>query len=527
MSVLILYDKRCHLPVFLRNERLFEKFPWQVKVEPFSFSLFSTITLYFKWNETLIYLNGKKVEERMESFFYLSREDSSLEHLIVLCESLFGILGVSTSSRRQGHKECGLNNRFLTEEEIYLASADRLLFIQDNIKNTFKLLKKREIDYLVGVVGGLSVLNALLYYKPKKITFFDCNYFSLNYGRLILELIVHSVEHKDFIRRMYGRSINYFLKKTGADDLSKENQELYLDLPRDVEIDSDTLKLLSPKSRELFKRYFIDKEVEFTHCQELLPCWSLFETVPVTLLNDERLNVNTFFYGSGWLSHKESFLLVRGRLIDAKVDFLLWDATALPLSDLVDISGSGCLFLSNIDAFYPLECRENVCRNLTSVQESGGELIWVSSDCFGGMEKNPHQLALHAIAPYLKGEGIEVTTKLPGGFKELECVTIHFRDYISTQFLTETAILHCLLSEGVSCDMFEDILRCSLSTSKRILILEHQKGSMDWEKECSKSLVSKSYLESFLLKFSVKGVFVDISGKLDDKRNMLCIIDLE
>ena len=75
--------------------------------------------------------------------------------------------------------------------------------------------------------------------------------------------------------------------------------------------------------------------------------------------------------------------------------------------------------------------------------------------------------------------------------------------------------------------MFEDILRCSLSNSKRILILEHQKGSMDWNKERSKYLVSKSYLESLLLKYSVNGVFLDISGKLDDKRNVLCIIDLE
>ena len=80
------------------------------------------------------------------------------------------------------------NTLFSSESEIYLASADRMDSILNNLRK-LKLINHLKIETYSTVIGGLSGLNYLIYLNPKKIIFFDINKYMLDYAKLIIEII--------------------------------------------------------------------------------------------------------------------------------------------------------------------------------------------------------------------------------------------------------------------------------------------------------------------------------------------------
>ena len=543
MKVLILFSDLNPPPSFLKDKNLPDNLAWETQLctygeplEKADFCLcFAPLPMFLPTLPCVIEHEDQGSRRGIAQFYQTTPSSEAsfklqtVNDYISLCESIFGVLGIDTPSRRKGHSDCGYANLFLKEEELYLASSDRILSLIDQFNRVKKNLSEGRIDHFISVVGGLGALQALLFIEPKEITFFDCNYFAIPYLKLILELIELSLKPSDFIRRIYGRDIFQSISGKGFDDLTLLSQNTYLSTARDSMIDQQTLKELSTESSKLFDRYFISQVVKWEYAQKLLPCWNLAEVVPVNIWGECEKNINTFFYGHGWLSHQESFNLLKNRLRKAQLHFTYWDITRQTLPPWVDFSASNLLFLSNIDEFFMQETTNSLLSINKEVGKHGGIFYWSSISAYGGVKRNPHATALKEVESMVQGRCLEVTHKVPWGFSELKDNTnVHITDYLEGEFFSDTCILHCLLSEGVDENVFITLLDKALSQSKRLLILEHQAGSKDWGVKTPPKLVCRKELIKYMKqaprseKREIK--FNDIPGIFDSKRNLLCSI---
>ena len=241
MKVLILFSDLNPPPSFLKDKNLPDNLAWETQLctyeEPLEkadfYLCFAPLPVLLPSLPCVIEYEGQGSSKGLAQFYQTTPSSEAsfklqtLDDYISLCESIFGVLGIDTPSRRKGHSDCGYPNLFLKEEELYLASSDRILSLIDQFKTLKKILPEGKVDHFISVVGGLGALQALLFIDPKEITFFDCNYFAIPYLKLILELVELSLKPSDFIRRIFGRDISQTISDKGFDDLTLLSQHTY------------------------------------------------------------------------------------------------------------------------------------------------------------------------------------------------------------------------------------------------------------------------------------------------------------
>ncbi len=439
----------------------------------------------------------------------------------------------------------GENNLFKSKSQIYLASADRMDRVIGNV-NALKSLASRSIDTYATVIGGLSGLNYLLSVEPKNIKFFDINPEAIKYAKLIVEIISISKNPRDFISRIFSRSVDSFLNQCGFKELTCENQDAFLKRPIETEIYSETITSLSEHGGSSYREFiepFLSGKIfdEIRNCCCLLPCWKTNERVPVgggqKRGYDENghlvPNTNTFFYGQGWLGSEEYFLRIKEILKKAELNYIHFDLLNNDLKCLGDFSDSLVLHASNIDDWFPDQWVRTVNSLVRHSLEKQGYLAVITTN--GGVitpEIEPHIRALTAIKPFIYGNVVEVTSKVPWGFHEFDRNNVYYKDYLKDDYKADTTILHILIGEGVNRNIFKDIYEKAIKNSNRVVVIEHNYWSNDWKDEEKRDYVSVDSLKQILNEINEKYqvCFIDIKkipGETDLERNILFVIDNE
>jgi hypothetical protein len=437
----------------------------------------------------------------------------------------------------------GRDKVFLSSADLYLASADRMSLVLDHAQ---KVAENRwtELGTFATVIGGLSGLNYLAAVKPREIVFFDINLHALEYTRLVCELIRKSSDHRNFISRIFGRSVDRFLEKKGDADLTVENQEAYLLEPIDRGLFEETIRGLSTGSRTLFKALLVPRWTRPVLdgawcCRRLLPCWPPQVGVPVTLgqkvfrypSGEEMPNTNTFFYGQGWLGSAGSFLRVRANIEEAVVRICHFDLLRQDLASLVNLSSKTLLHISNIDDWFPAEMLAQLDRWVLALRERQGRLAVIRSQHgVSFLDVDPHAWAFAAIRPRVWGRAVEVTRKVPWGFQEIPRTSVALDAYLKNPSAADVTILHTLWSEGIDEAAFDAAVEQACSQSQRVLVLEHNPESVDWRgQDVRRWLVPSALgarLEAIGKRHGVRQTAMqELAGLADGKRNLLVTLD--
>lgn len=231
---------------------------------------------------------------------------------------------------------------------------------------------------------GLMGLNDLLVFSPDTITFFSADESSLDYTKLVIELISICETESEFISRVFSRPVEAFLEKGEtllpfsrlqlqkemfkgpAESLKKGLNEFtqwaYLAEPFNTHYLNETLSKLSKSGRERFQRYLGPYQkghvlFENVPCRRLLPCWPINEPLPFSETNGLALNLyeemepstNTFHYGNLWLTKKETFRAVKQKLKQSEVKYKNIDLLKDSIEKLCCLDHSNVLDVGNAD----------------------------------------------------------------------------------------------------------------------------------------------------------------------------------
>lgn len=433
---------------------------------------------------------------------------------------------------------------FTSPAEVYLASADRMDRVLGNLVQLSREVPL-SLDCYATVIGGLSGLNYLLAFRPKRILFFDINRTALEYARLIIEMIGLATSHHDFIGRMFARPVNKFLREAAEAELTFQNQEEYLSGPVNESLLEDTLSRLSPRARKTYEDFVgphLSRRIldGARNCRRLLPCWPLDQRVPVgggaDLGYDEfgklTPNTNTFFHGFGWLESIKSFSIVKHTLAEANLQISEIDLLKQGISGLIEYSSSLVLHVSNIDDWFPDEWPGLVHGwKAGALQEQCSLTIVTSHNGLQTLRADPHEWSYAALKPYVLGNVVEVTHKIPWGFHEFPRTNVTVDQYLDGIFPADTTILHILLGEGIDRQRFMRAYRKALTQSRRLIVMEHNRLSADWGDDPPARFVTKSELHHLLMD-SVDGLKPQLvtskylQGEKDGRRNLMMVMDI-
>ncbi|RMG43077.1 MAG: glycosyltransferase, partial [Acidobacteria bacterium] len=464
------------------------------------------------------------------------------EHYAAMFESLLAAGGKrDRDDRREGPS-------FRSAADLYLASADRMDAVERNLAELARRPPPRGGRYAT-VIGGLSGLNYLLRLAPKEVVFFDVNTAALAYARLIVELIGLSADHRDFTGRVFGRSVERFLAETGERELSLGNQRRYLARPAEAALVDDTRQRLSPAARETFDAtlaaFLPGRTVDGArNCRRLLPCWPAAQRVPVgggLAEGDDEWgrsipNTNTLFYGHGWLASAEAFRTVKRALAAAEVRFAPFDVFD---GDLDQLSGGPstapdplAIHVSNIDDWFPDRFAATVRRwREDCLREQRPLTVITAVNGVQRLDADPHAWALAALRPYVFGKVVEVTLRVPWGFHELERVNVTAERYAAAPVPAETTILHILAGEGGPRDLLARCYRQALAHGSRVLVLEHDPASDDWDDDARARMLDRSALLELVRNEVAAGrrgrltAVRAVRGERDGRRNVLLVVD--
>jgi hypothetical protein len=242
-------------------------------------------------------------------------------------------------------------------------------------------------------------------------------------------------------------------------------------------------------------------------------------------------NTNTFFYGQGWLESGDSFQKVKSPLANAAVRFLRFDLLNGNVRDLLDLSGDAVLHVSNIDDWFFGEWKQRMNVWNVAVMEQGGRLTIVTSqNGIKTLQADPHERAYRALLPHVSGRVVEVTHKVPWGFHEIPRINVTASEYLDKPREADTTILHILIGEGISQELFIAAYRKALEMSRWVLVMEHNRDSSDWDSDVRKRFVTETEMRNILEREApessaeITGVH-RIAGETDEARNMLFVVD--
>lgn len=428
---------------------------------------------------------------------------------------------------------------FQNPHEVYIASADRIDKVVTNNCNITKNYPQGAYAYAT-VIGGLSGLNYLQSIKPEKIFFFDVNEKAVVYCRLILEMISICESHNEFISRIFCRDVDRFISENNS--LTHDNQYEYLRQEVDTQIFEDTLNRLTAESTSLYKQFITPYHpgkilAETRNCRHLLPCWPENHTVPVgagqpcgrNSAGELVPNVNTFFYGQGWLESRESFLRTRSVLEHATIICSARDILTHGIADFFEPNHALVLHISNIDDWFPEKFSQAAINWIHQAQKNKSDLLLITShNGVLHMHADAHCLAYEALRTRISGSIVEVTTKPNWGFHEFEKTTIIADEYIKNPVAGKNTILHILVGEGLPVGVLQQALRTAMEQSEQIFILEHNKSSQDWLDSTTPMLTAQELLDLtnhtiYGKNFSIKEALL-LPGQNDAMRNVLLVV---
>ena len=105
-----------------------------------------------------------------------------------------------------------------------------------------------------------------------------------------------------------------------------------------------------------------------------------------------------------------------------------------------------------------------------------------------------------------------------------------FDDYLAGHFPSDTTILHILIGEGVSREVFTRVYAEALKRSRRVVVLEHNRHSSDWADRDVTHFVTADEMRTMIEDTNrAYNAFLTYTGTLagetDLARNILFVVD--
>jgi predicted SAM-dependent methyltransferase len=392
---------------------------------------------------------------------------------------------------------------------IYLGNCDPLWIL-----NNFKKINKNKIinRNFASVIGSFYFLNLIPYLKPKRLFLFDINEYQVRFAKLFVEMIKVSENFENFIEnffcRRYNKNIEIFLQ-------SKFDKQIYnkiYELSSDKEIFEQSIHKIANA-----KYTIIEGEIPSL----ITPNNSMCQHI--TILNKELFKpgpeINVIYTREGLADHFDEIKKV---LLNAKIK-----TVALESSDVYDvIKENGIIYVSNIgeeDWLYDKYMNQNIeeielsakkC-NLTrsfveqwincykgfhSFVDKITENFWIidsAGNIFNSQQllkykSDAHPWLWQKIKPLIQGKSIELIHMDDGewGFKEY-LNTRNIDKYIENDAhkYYDIIIFHILLGNGIDIQTFIEALKIASTNCKRIIILEHDRDSINFGSYSRKNIM--------------------------------------
>ena len=203
------------------------------------------------------------------------------------------------------------------------------------IKHSPRLQAPKSRVSFASVVGSMSMLNLLLDMPPlDDIVLFDINLWMLEYGAMLVEVILSSTSRLDFVAKMLSRDVQHLVKSFGENNLTRQMEDAIMKLPVQQGAARSVQGSLSKHSacahRWLTHEMHVGNRIQAKRRQvcERIALFHNADRPPK--LNPElvhscnehptarkcKYGINTcsLYYGRGWLASEESFLWVSRRL---------------------------------------------------------------------------------------------------------------------------------------------------------------------------------------------------------------------
>lgn len=417
-----------------------------------------------------------------------------------------GICDIYASKNIFRAKALSLANLLPRESEIkndlpvYLFNCDSI-----RVLNNFKNIntKKLEGRKFASVIGSLFFLNLLPELKPSEVLLFDSNQYQIRYLKMLVEIFKISGTFNKFIEnlfvRKYKSSPHQFLSQKPDVKIYKKLENIV----SDKEIFDNTIKKIA------YAKYVkINGELPALKIDGNSMCQS------ITILDEELFKpgpaVNVVYINSNFA---KNYKFVKNLVISAQIKHL-----NLESKEVADyIKDNGILYVSNIgeedwlyddsmDKDYQIfedranelelsrsfrEQWKNSFIGFKNFMENVSGFFWII-DSLGNIfssqqllleRSDSHGWLWGLLKPLIKGKAIEIIHKSSGrwGFKEyLE--TMNIDKYVNSRndFGADTVVFHILLGNDVSRERFLQALKKASETAKRLIIIEHDRDSVNF-----------------------------------------------
>ena len=456
--------------------------------------------------------------------------------------------------KKQGYTH---QDYFTGLDKIYLASADNYTGVEDIVESDEFL----QCKHFYGVIGGLGCLHIIARFKRlNSITFFDCNPFSLEVCEFIIEVIRKAENRDTFISLIYGRPFD-------SRRYSFHNQDSYYSLPIDPKW---TEKLKLAVGPRLFEFYicvywpYIQNPMKDLYYGASVHCTRLyvFHEPPIdgimthpfidryNLQSNHITNINSFFFGKGWLADEFRYQRIRQHLMNCTITMLrksIFELSVLPSSGLYAsniLEGTEKKFYRLVNKFlFTLWYSRSSSYLRLEYTFPRGERIIPFQKLYGKNVRNPHQsccellndkfdLNTHAFLEVIQPHPIE---GMNYGFRFYSGQNpISVKDFIdkniSKNDLLDIIGIHILMGGKCPVDIWKQVVRKAISFGKILFIFEHRKACNDWPEPDvdPTTILPEKEIDKFLLSLDArwrKYGAANHRGNVKDVRNICWILD--
>lgn len=415
---------------------------------------------------------------------------------------------------------------FISPERVYLASADNYTGLEGLVESEH-LLPCKHFYSVIGGMGGLNILCRLE--NVKTITWFDINPHMLNICSLVLKLISASATREDFISLIY-------CKPFSQNSFPQENINMFYKQSVSEELRVRLSNILSVQELQTYDKIYLPYTSSFQQEFVLGPCLHctslrVYHDAPINgvmtypFLSREHIqkhqttNINSFFFGKGWLRSEERFQNVKNLLasaemrIDRKNIFELSPAEESGLYSSNILDGTENKFSKLVNDFDWMILYSKRTKFLTAEYVSGNRDMIPCEKIFSDNKRNPHNdccLLLEDIVNISHKSFLEVIH--PSGMEGMNSgfrfytgqKKIHINNYLRNPINDRDislVILHMLMGNGCTFNAWQNAVEQAINSGLTVCVFEHNPIAGDWPEleVCHWNIPSIAMIDRFLL----------------------------
>lgn len=422
-----------------------------------------------------------------------------------------------------------------TARDLYLASRDEILPVERILRE----IPASKGGGMVGIIGGLAVLNFVERLQPADLLLVDLNPAQVEYGRCVVELIKLTPSRNELVSILFSRPW-------------KDDEEAFLSQPGDLALlSAATLGIKDARLRQscladlsLVTDATYDPETKSLVVERNSNGRNVLRGGP-----DKGMptGYNFLYYGHGWLESDASYERTRAALRQARVRFLASDIGAVPVKDL---RGREIFFWGTNLATWFKEGKDAYERFVVRVHEElaarnqACRFTWASTyrrtawTHFVPFELLGAGVHLDASAKVKKhAQGKRVLELIPGKAyfgKELrasESTVQSAGQPIDPKLGFDVAVLHILNNSGMKWwkddrdKEFKALYELVLERGDEVVILEHNRDSIDFkESERARMVGLRELMQPLFAVLAKRRLSIDFEhavGETDQLRNLV------